>query len=98
MRYARARDILPAELLDQLQQYVDGAYLYVPRREENKLGWGERTHSKAETARRNAAILRESENGRTTAELAQSYFLTEKTIRRILLEERRMEKDREGRE
>ncbi len=93
MRYARARDILPAELLDQLQQYVDGAYLYVPRREENKLGWGERTHSKRETAARNLAIFREAEAGRSISDLAGDYFLTEKSIRRILLEERRKRAD-----
>lgn len=89
MRYARAQDILPAELLAQLQQYVDGAYLYIPRKEENKLAWGERTHSKSETAARNFAIFQEAESGKDTAELARTYFLTEKTIRRILLEERR---------
>ncbi len=89
MRYVRARDLLPEELLAQLQQYVDGAYLYVPRREENRLAWGERTHSKRETADRNLAIFQEAEAGKDSAELAKSYFLTEKTIRRILLEERR---------
>lgn len=89
MRYARARDILPAELLEQLQQYVDGAYLYVPRREENKLTWGERTHSKTETAARNAAIFQEAQAGKEISVLAGEYFLTEKTIRRILLEEKR---------
>ncbi len=89
MRYARARDILPAELLDRLQDYVDGAYLYVPKREGNKLAWGERTHSKQETAARNAAIFREFSAGAEVSRLAEEYFLTEKTIRRILLEERR---------
>ncbi len=89
MRYARARDILPADLLTKLQQYIDGAYLYIPRKEENKLAWGERTHSKRETAARNLAIFQEAEAGQEIAVLAETYFLTEKTIRRILLEERR---------
>lgn len=89
MRYARARDILPAGLLQQLQEYVDGAYLYIPRKEEHKLAWGERTHSKSETAARNLAIFQEAEAGRDVVSLAKDYFLTEKTIRRILLEERR---------
>ena len=50
MRYARAQDILPQQLLNELQQYIDGAYLYIPRKQENRLAWGERTHSKRETA------------------------------------------------
>lgn len=89
MRYARARDILPAELINQLQEYVDGAYLYIPRRQENRLSWGEKTHSKRETARRNGEIYRAHQAGATVQDLARDYFLTEKTIRRILLTERR---------
>ncbi len=88
MRYIRAQDILPAELLAQLQQYVDGAYLYIPRKQENRLAWGQRTNSKAETARRNQEIYQRAQAGETAAQLAQDFFLTEKTIRRILLEER----------
>ncbi len=96
MRYARAQDILPADLVTQLQQYVDGAYLYIPRKQENRLAWGARTHSKRETAMRNAVIFQEAEAGKPVSELAKAYFLTEKTIRRILLEERReQEKFRE---
>ncbi len=92
MRYARAQDILPAQLLSQLQQYIDGAYLYVPRKEENRLAWGERTHSKKETAARNRLIFLEAKAGKEIPALAETYFLTEKTIRRILLEERKKQK------
>ena len=91
MRYIRAQDVLPADLLNQLQQYVDGAYLYIPRREENRLAWGQRTNSKSETAWRNREIYRRALAGETAAQLAEVYFLTEKTIRRILLEERQKE-------
>ena len=91
MRYIRAQDVLPADLLNQLQQYVDGAYLYIPRREENRLAWSQRTNSKAETAGRNREIYRRALAGETAAQLAEAYFLTEKTIRRILLEERQKE-------
>ncbi|ANU54392.1 hypothetical protein I5Q82_08465 [Acutalibacter muris] len=89
MRYVKAQDILPAKLLSQLQQYVDGAYLYIPRKEENRLSWGERTHSKAETARRNREIYRRYLEGESPEQLAGEFFLTEKTVRRIILEERK---------
>lgn len=94
MRYVRAQDILPTELLTQLQQYVDGAYLYIPRKQENRLSWGDRTQSKRETAARNGDIYRRSLDGETPVQLAEAYFLTEKTIRRIILEERRTRQDR----
>ncbi len=98
MRYARAQDILPAELLTQLQEYIDGTYLYIPRRKENRLAWGEKTHSKKETAARNQAIFQEAKAGREIPELAKAYFLTEKTIRRIIASERKaaVQKDPAG--
>ena len=80
MRYVRAQDILPQDLLDQLQQYIDG---------ENRLSWGDRTHSKQETSARNREILRRALAGESPAQLAEVYFLTEKTIRRILSQEKK---------
>lgn len=92
MRYARAQEILPEKLLKELQQYADGVYLYVPRKQENRLAWGERTHSKQETSRRNAAIFADAALGISPEALAERYFLSEKTIRRILLQEKRKRK------
>ena len=56
MRYVRAQDILPQDLLDQLQQYIDGAYLYIPRKGENRLSWGDRTHSKQDLYRSRGTV------------------------------------------
>lgn len=89
MRYARAQEVLPAHLLEELQRYIDGAYLYVPRKQENRLSWGETTHSKQETAARNAEIFSAFEQGCTVRQLAETYFLTEKTIRKIISDLRR---------
>lgn len=89
MRYVRAQDVLPPDLLDQLQLYVDGAYLYVPRKGENRLSWGARTHSKEETRARNQEIFLRAQAGEPPARLAEVYFLTEKTIRRILSQEKK---------
>lgn len=94
MRYARAQDLLPAELLDELQKYIDGAYLYIPRRQESRLAWGERTHSKEETAARNRDIYRRAQDGEPAAQLAQAYFLAEKTVRRIIAQERKAREEK----
>lgn len=40
MRYEKAQDILPEEILQIVQEYIDGEYLYIPRKEENKKTWG----------------------------------------------------------
>ena len=41
MAYAKASEVLPRQLLEAIQHYVDGAYLYIPRRRENRKRWGE---------------------------------------------------------
>ena len=59
MRYQNAAELLPAELLEALQGYLDGGYLYIPRRAEHRRAWGERTRRKEETLARNRAIFRD---------------------------------------
>ena len=46
--YTNADRILPRELLDAIQQYADGVYLYIPRKAERKRAWGEATDSRRE--------------------------------------------------
>ena len=43
MRYIKAEDILPDEIVELIQQYVDGETIYIPRKAENRLAWGCRT-------------------------------------------------------
>jgi len=44
MRYIRADVILPSELLEAVQQYVDGQLIYIPRKEKQE--WGNVTASR----------------------------------------------------
>lgn len=46
MKYKKAQDILPQYMIDDLQQYIEGGYLYIPKKEENKKSWGENTNTK----------------------------------------------------
>lgn len=97
MDYIRAVEILPPEMIEQLQQYVDGAVIYIPKKEEDKKAWGERTTTKKELARRNAKIYTDFETGRSIKELAEEYFLAEKSIQRIIRQEKaKMAKSREN--
>ena len=57
MDYIRAAEILPQELIEQLQQYADGAVIYIPKKEEEKKAWGEQTTTKKEFARKNTVDL-----------------------------------------
>ncbi|MCI9632948.1 hypothetical protein EBB54_29485 [Schaedlerella arabinosiphila] len=89
MDYIRAAEILPQELIEQLQQYADGAVIYIPKKEEEKKAWGEQTTTKKELARRNAEIYADSLTGKPIKELAETYFLAEKSIQRIIRQEKR---------
>lgn len=93
MDYIRAADILPQELIEQLQEYVDGAMLYIPKKEEEKRAWGEQTATKASLAKRNSRIYTEFLEGKSVQILAEEYFLAKKSIQRIIRQEKLKQKN-----
>ena len=88
MGYIRAEEILPIEVIELIQQYVDGTNIYIPRKQENRHGWGTKTAYKRELQNRNEAIYKGYLSGITIHELAKSYYLSEKSIQRIIRQER----------
>ena len=89
MSYKKANHISPAELLDRIQNYIDGEYLYIPRKSSNKRIWGSNTAIRSELTCRNRNIYRDYQAGYQPDDLAQKYFLSLKSIQRILREETR---------
>ena len=90
MKYINAQDVLPEELLKKLQEYADGQYLYIPRKEANHKAWGETSGIKRYLKIRNNEIYEKYINGTTVYELTQTYYLSEKSIRRIIGEQKRL--------
>ncbi len=88
MDYIRAADILPQELIEQLQQYIDGAMLYIPKKLEEKKAWGEQTAARASLPKSNARIYKEFIEGKSVQILADEYFLAKKSIQRIIRQEK----------
>lgn len=86
MSYMKAEDILPEALLRQLQQYVDGRNIYIPRKPENRRNRDSETEYQSELRQRNHQIRQDREQGLTRAALAEKYHLSEKSISRILRE------------
>lgn len=84
MSYRSAEQILPAEIIELIQQYVDGENIYIPRKTENRKKWGEETRIKQELGKRNQKIFQEYLAGVKISELAVRYFLSEKSIQRIV--------------
>lgn len=84
MRYQKAEDILPAELLAQIQKYADGVYLYIPRRADKRQSWGSSTRYREELRQRNESIRLLHREGLGSGELAERFHLSVKTIERVL--------------
>lgn len=87
MSYIKAEEILPKELLETIQEYVDGKNIYIPRKAENKRAWGCGTTYKGELKHRNDEIRAGFRQGLTKQQLSETYHLSEKSIGRILREE-----------
>ena len=84
MGYMRAEEILPIEVIELIQQYVDGTNIYIPRKQEHRQEWGTKTTYKSELQNRNQLIYKDYLSGRTICELADRYYLSEKSIQRII--------------
>ncbi|WP_040213734.1 CD3324 family protein [Clostridium polynesiense] len=84
MKYEKAQDILPKEILKVIQEYIDGEYLYIPRKVENKKTWGESSGVLKELEHRNKNIYFKYTEGYSVRELSELYFLSESSIRRII--------------
>lgn len=84
MVYMRAEEILPVEIIEMIQQYVDGESIYIPRKLLHRQAWGTGTQIEQELLRRDRQIYEDYLAGSKTEELACKYFLSEKSIQRIL--------------
>ncbi|WP_419025971.1 CD3324 family protein [Emergencia sp.] len=88
MGYQNPIDLLPKELLEQLQEYVEGQIIYIPKKKENRKLWGENTDTKQFFSSRNRQIYVDFQNGMDLGQLSEKYFLTEKSIQRIIKQQK----------
>ncbi len=89
MGYVKAEKVLPQNIIHLIQKYVDGQNIYIPKREGCRKAWGSITESKNIIEKRNMEIYTEYLSGMKTKVLAEKYFLSEKSVQRIVREERR---------
>lgn len=92
MSYRRAEQILPMEMIELIQNYVDGECIYIPRKESTRRSWGEGTKIRQELNSRNYNIFKDYKKGFKTMELAEKYYLSEKSIQRIVCTMKKMGK------
>lgn len=83
MKYLNAAEILPEHLLKELQKYVDGELLYVPKTSTKK-EWGAVNGSRVFYQERNKEIQRLFQLGFSIDALADQYGLAHSTIKKIV--------------
>ncbi len=83
MKYKNASHVLPDELLKEIQKYVTGEAIYIPKPEEKKK-WGEGSGARKFYQERNQKIQADYQKGMTVDELVEKYNLSAESIKRII--------------
>ncbi|OLN22415.1 hypothetical protein BTO30_09710 [Domibacillus antri] len=84
MTYVKATMVLPEELIKEIQKYVQGETIYIPKPKSAYEKWGTRSGGRTFIDNRNISIKRAFKNGRTISQLAEEYFLSVETIKKIV--------------
>ena len=84
MKYRKASDVLPDELLREVQKYVSGEALYFPQRQRERRQWGEGTGARVYYKQRNGEIREKHARGVAMEALAEEYGLSVESIRKIV--------------
>ncbi|MGG7162218.1 CD3324 family protein [Clostridium ihumii] len=88
MAYIKAETVLPDEVIKIIQKYIDGECLYIPRKDGEKKSWGEKNGTRRSLKERNRCIFNKYSNGYSVSKLSEEYYLSEKSIRRIISSEK----------
>ncbi len=89
MNYKKGAEVLPARLLKEIQEYVDGGLVYIPKKSD-KAGWGYVSGARRMIDKRNKEIISRYEQGETINALADRFHLEEETIRKIVYKKKQI--------
>ena len=84
MKYLNAQVILPDALVKELQNYVQGGYIYVPVEQEQQKRWGEVSGYWQELELRNQQMREEYHSGISMECLSEKYCLSLYAVRKII--------------
>ena len=84
MKYINANKILPDALIEELQEYVQAGYIYIPAKDEQHKYCGELSGYRKELYERNEIIIKKYKNGVSIEDLAEEYYLSVYAIRKII--------------
>jgi len=88
MSYKNGKEVLPQSLLKELQKHIQGELIYIPKQDNQRVGWGESNGTRQIIRQRNEEIFRMYREGSSLAELEEAYHLSSDSIRKIISQTR----------
>ena len=82
MKYRNAAELLPPQLLQELQKYAQGETFYVPK--VKRESWGAGTGAKSFFSRRDSDIRNQFSRGIGLEKLSEEHFISEDAVKKIV--------------
>ncbi|MBM7648657.1 Mor family transcriptional regulator [Bacillus ectoiniformans] len=84
MKEVKASTVLPHELILEIQKYIQGETIYIPKAKSACKRWGTCSGIRQSIDERNAAMKQAFQNGATMEHLAEEYHLAIETVKKII--------------
>ncbi|CAH2715354.1 hypothetical protein BACCIP111895_02538 [Neobacillus rhizosphaerae] len=84
MKYVNANNLLPEKLIAEIQKYVQGETIYIPKPATTYRKWGSCSGGRKLIDDRNASIKKAFKSGYSIHQLAEEHFLSIETIKKIV--------------
>lgn len=84
MTYVKATSVLPEELVREIQKYIQGETIYIPKSDRNYKQWGTLSGERQRIDDRNYSIKKAYKSGTSMDQLAEEFFLSIETIKKII--------------
>lgn len=79
-----ASKVLPEKLIVEIQKYIQGETLYIPKQETEYRKWGTSSGGRRLLDLRNTDIRNSFISGNSIQQLAEEYYLSPETIKKIV--------------
>lgn len=89
MKYVKATAVLPEQLILEIQKYIQGESIYIPKTEDSRGKWGTKTGTREYFEKRNEQIRSLFKKGEKVDQLAEEFCLAPETIKKIVYNKKR---------
>jgi len=84
MKYVKADDVFPEDLLKEIQKYIHGELVYIPKPKGARKRWGECSGIRKYLNQRNNDIRESFRKGYTIDQLCDKYCLSFGSVKKIV--------------